>query len=300
MRDDLLYDDWKTELKIWQQVTDLAKEKQGPAIFLSLTGKSRQTALAEIDTEKLNSNDGVEHLTDILDKLFLKDEAESAYSSFESFTNFKRPVQMSIRDYIVEFNLRLKKIETHEMKLPDGVKAYYLLHCSNLSPEKTSLCRATCRKLTYDNMKGQIERVAVTESDQKSENKSAPNFEYYATGHNEFEDYYDEQYDTPPVEQDQADYDATDECEDAYYMRRGGSYNRRGQYSGSSRGQYNQPNRHSGCRHCHSPHHWVNECPQLRQNPPSRFARGASNRGIMRGGHRGQGNGRAQHNQYNF
>ena len=48
MREDLLYADWKTELEIWRSFTDLAKAKQDPAMFLSLKGKARQTALAEV------------------------------------------------------------------------------------------------------------------------------------------------------------------------------------------------------------------------------------------------------------
>ena len=32
------YDTWLKEIEIWQTFTDLAKTKQGPAIFLSLEG----------------------------------------------------------------------------------------------------------------------------------------------------------------------------------------------------------------------------------------------------------------------
>ena len=42
------------------------------------------------------------------------------------------------------------------MDLPEGVLAYYLLSCANLSDEQTALCRATCMDLTYDDMKKQI------------------------------------------------------------------------------------------------------------------------------------------------
>ena len=62
---------------------------------------------------------------------------------------------------MVEFNLRLCKIKSYNMNLPDNVLAYYLLDCVNLSDEQTSLCRATCAKLTYADMKTQIERVAI-------------------------------------------------------------------------------------------------------------------------------------------
>ena len=47
------------------------------------------------------------------------------------------------------------------MDLQEGVLAYYLLSCANLSDEQTALCRATCMDLTYDDMKKQIERVST-------------------------------------------------------------------------------------------------------------------------------------------
>ena len=48
------------------------------------------------------------------------------------------------------------------MDLPEGVLAYYLLSCANLSDEQTALCRATCMNLTYNDMKKPIERVSTS------------------------------------------------------------------------------------------------------------------------------------------
>ena len=162
MREDLLYADWKAELEIWRSFTDLAKAKQGPAVFLSLKGKARQTALAEVKPADLAKETGVDTILNTLDKLYVKDVCDAAYSAFGNFCKFKRPDHMSVSDYMAEFNLRLCKIKSYNMNLPDNVLAYYLLDCVNLSDEQTSLCRATCAKLTYADMKTQIERVAIS------------------------------------------------------------------------------------------------------------------------------------------
>ena len=53
----------------------------------------------------------------------------------------------------VDFNLRLCKIRSHAMDLPEGVLAYYLLSCPILSDKQQALCRATFMYLTYDDMK---------------------------------------------------------------------------------------------------------------------------------------------------
>ena len=161
MREDLLYEDWKKELTIWCGFTDLDKKKQGPALFLTLKGKARESVLAEIKPELLQSDNGVKVITEALDKLYAQNKSESAFAAFDNFIKFKRPNNMQIKDYVIEFNLRLSKINSHDMKLPDGVLAYYLLECANLTTEQTSLCRATCQNLTYADMKAQIERVSV-------------------------------------------------------------------------------------------------------------------------------------------
>ena len=198
MRDDLLYDDWKKELQIWSMFTDLEKKRQGPAIFLTLKGKARETILAEIKPTDMSKDNGVDTITASLDKLYVKNESASAFNAFENFSRFRRPSNMSIKDYMIDFNLRLCKIRSHAMDLPEGVLAYYLLSCANLSDEQTALCRATCMDLTYDDMKKQIERVSTNNESSTStstthiEVKAEPQ---YLSQYDESEYYYEEDHD---------------------------------------------------------------------------------------------------------
>ena len=48
LREDISYDQWKKEIQLWKTFTDLAVEKQAPAICFALSGKARETAL-ELD-----------------------------------------------------------------------------------------------------------------------------------------------------------------------------------------------------------------------------------------------------------
>ena len=45
LREDLPYENWKKEIRIWQRFTSLDKNKQALAIFLSLQGKAREAVL---------------------------------------------------------------------------------------------------------------------------------------------------------------------------------------------------------------------------------------------------------------
>ena len=71
--------------------TDLEKKRQGPAIFLTLKGKARETILAEIKPTDMSKDNGVDTITASLDKLYVKNESASAFNAFENFSRFRRP-----------------------------------------------------------------------------------------------------------------------------------------------------------------------------------------------------------------
>ena len=88
MRDGLPYDDWKKELKIWCGFTNLNKKRQVAALFLTLKGEARETVLAEVEADKLQANDGVDKVINALDKLYKRNDSESAFTAFENFIKF--------------------------------------------------------------------------------------------------------------------------------------------------------------------------------------------------------------------
>ena len=69
------YSTWRKEMRI---ATSLDKTKRDLMVFLSLEGTARQAVL-ELDTEVLNSEDGMKKLYEKLDTLFLEDINQSAF-----------------------------------------------------------------------------------------------------------------------------------------------------------------------------------------------------------------------------
>ena len=100
--DDDDFEHWKHELEMWQLVTDLPNTKQGPVIYLSLSGKARQ-ACASLTKDALNAQDGVKTLLDKLTELYAKDKDQAMYQAYERFETFRRNSNVTIRDYINEF-----------------------------------------------------------------------------------------------------------------------------------------------------------------------------------------------------
>ena len=104
-------------------MTDLEKEKQGQAIYLSLNEKIRKMC-SDIKVKDLNSEDGVDILIKKLKSLFSKDNNQAACLVYDKFETFKRPVDMNIVDFINEFERLYNNIKKYEMELPTGVLAY--------------------------------------------------------------------------------------------------------------------------------------------------------------------------------
>ena len=152
------YDAWLKEIEIWQTFTDLAKTKQGPAIFLSLEGRAREAVL-ELEVSVISSETGVAEIISKLNGLYLKDKAQSAYEAYDAFETFKRPDNMSMNDFIIEFERLYKKSENFGTKLSTDVLAYRLLKSANISKQHEQLAKATLDELKYDQMKNQLKKI---------------------------------------------------------------------------------------------------------------------------------------------
>ena len=152
------FDNWMRETEIWQCLTDLEKEKQGPAIYLSLDEKIRKTC-SDIKVKDLNSQNGIALLIAKLKGLFAKDSNQAAYLAYDKFETFKRPATMTIVDFINEFERLYNDIKKHEMDLPTGVLAYRSLKSANISEDKQQLARATLPSFSYECMKKQLKAI---------------------------------------------------------------------------------------------------------------------------------------------
>ena len=52
LEDDSKDKDWKRELKIWQALTELESEKQGPAVFMILEDKAKE-AVSKLESTRV-------------------------------------------------------------------------------------------------------------------------------------------------------------------------------------------------------------------------------------------------------
>ena len=258
--------EWKRELTIWTVVTDIPEDKQAAAIYLSLEGKARECCKS-IDVQELTGKSGKDTLLTKLQALYAVDQEQRIYQAYENFENYIRPPNVSIPDYLNEWERTYDKIVTKGITLPEPVLAYRILKSANLPSEKQSLVRATVDKLTLENMKKQIRAISDTSAiDEISEKTKAIK-----------------------VEQDSLYTKQQDEVEDVYYNNNRGARGRR--FFGGSRGGFKNVARRGSsyydrnmnnsqtktnpvnsqgvitrCTICYSKYHWMKDCPHNDRN----------------------------------
>ena len=170
LTNEISYTDWKKEIDFWQIATDIKPEKQGAAIFLSLSGKSREAVL-ELTKEEIAGANGVTKVTEKLDELWKEDDKKQAFNAYESFEQFQRPHEMGVTDFLNAFERLNNKLKKNKMILPEGVLAYRVLKSANLTTEQEQLARATVTDITYKAMCDKLKSIFGDNKQPSNENR---------------------------------------------------------------------------------------------------------------------------------
>ena len=80
-----------------------------------------------IKADDLNKENGMKTLTDKLNGVFLKEKKDCASEAYKNFDSFRKSENVSMAEYIVEFDQKYQKSVKYEMSLLDAVLAFKLL-----------------------------------------------------------------------------------------------------------------------------------------------------------------------------
>ena len=161
--DHINYEDWTKDLNVWKLFTNTPAAKQGPRLYLSLKGTAK-TLARKIPIEQISADTGFNTIIAKLDEHFKKDKTQLAYIKLEEFETYRRKPDTSIKEYIQQFEELNEKIIEYDMKLPDGVVAYKLLHHANLGTTELNLIKATMSELTYKEIKDKLQKIFTDET----------------------------------------------------------------------------------------------------------------------------------------
>ncbi|ESP02026.1 hypothetical protein LOTGIDRAFT_157157 [Lottia gigantea] len=164
--EDISYETWKNELEVWRLMTDVNVKKQALAVTLTLFGREKAIEIAAAD---LNKDDGMKTL---IDKLFKKDEKDAAYEAYSNFDKFKKTGEISMSEYVNEFEQKYQKAKKYDMTISDAVLAYKLLYNANLSNTERKLALTATVDGTLKSMKSALMRIFTDSASKPIEDKS--------------------------------------------------------------------------------------------------------------------------------
>lgn len=86
----------------------------------------------------------------------MKDEKDRQYDAYTEFHILKRDSNVSMLDYVIEFERIYNKMSKLKMKLPDAVPAFKLLDTAGLTIKDKQLALTACADLTISSMKSAL------------------------------------------------------------------------------------------------------------------------------------------------
>ena len=120
---------------MWKLICNVDVKEQGIIASWQLLygNKKAEKAVSNLTAEMLCSHSGWHILLEKLDTIFQSEEIEDVDHTYSKFSSCKQQPNMSMNDFIIEFENLNYKMDSHNMKLPDKVLAFKLLDGASVS-----------------------------------------------------------------------------------------------------------------------------------------------------------------------
>ena len=152
------YEQWKEDVLMWVEVTDLQKSKQALAVHLTLKGQAKEVA-NQVSTEDKKKEDGLKLLLAKLDDAFLKEPERRKFMAYQDFEECVRKDDMSICDFMREFDTKYFKMKVKQMELPDEVLAFRLVKNCKLTDVQRDQVMASTKPLSFTEVRATLKRM---------------------------------------------------------------------------------------------------------------------------------------------
>ena len=138
------------DLQVWRLYTDLAKEKQGPVVFLSLPQNIRK-CFRHLLIMDIGRAEGLKLIPDKLDEIYLWDLNTSTYMAFKDFYLYKRDNGANINDFMVRYEFLYQILQKLGITLLGEMQALFCPKCSEFVQRiwkisKDHVCNSTIKQ----------------------------------------------------------------------------------------------------------------------------------------------------------
>ena len=167
-KDGVSYVSWKNKIEMWALVTSIPKKEQAIVVLLEALDENikAKKVVSELTASNLNVDTGLKLLLDKLDLTFKAEKVDDAYSAYSNFNVFVKKEEISMNDYILEFEHLYYKMAQHDMKLPDTTLVFKLLDGAGLNEAQRQLALTLGNDLTFSSMKSALKRIFSRSVDQ--------------------------------------------------------------------------------------------------------------------------------------
>ena len=119
---------------MWRTVCGYAKKEQTTVVLLQFLNENKKAekAVSKLTVTDLNVDDGLENLLEKLYSTFKMEKTQESYNVYKDFNKFQQLEDVSINDYLLEFEHLNDRMIQFDLKLPDNIICLKLLESVSL------------------------------------------------------------------------------------------------------------------------------------------------------------------------
>ena len=114
--------------------------------------KKAEKAVSKLTVTNLNVDDGLKKLLEKLDSTFETEKTQESYNFIKNFNKFQRLEDMSINEYLLEFEHLNDRMIQFDLKLPDNI-CLKLLESASLCVNEKQMALTIANDLKHDSKK---------------------------------------------------------------------------------------------------------------------------------------------------
>ena len=174
LKSDTSFTKWKNRLRMWRVVCGSAKKEQAIIVLLQSLNENKKAEKAgsKLTVTDLNVDDGLEKLLERLDSTFKLEKTQKSNNVYKDFNTFQQLQDMSINNYLLEFEHLNNTMIQFDLKLPDNVLYLKLLESASFTANEKQMALTIVDDLKYDIMRLALKRILLN-----IPNKSESSFE---------------------------------------------------------------------------------------------------------------------------
>ena len=118
-----------------------------------------EKAVSELIATDVNTENRMTICIKKLDKVFESEKIDEAYLTYSKFIYFQKSSEISMTDYVIEFEHLYCKMTNYEMSVPNGVLTFKLLDSARLTDDNQKLSLTLGSSLEFEIMKSASKRI---------------------------------------------------------------------------------------------------------------------------------------------